>query len=182
MDYRLIGGLGSLAFLSFLAMAGIALTETPPTNVKRGPKPLGGSLARADMKRVSRIECQRSGKGIELPPGISMSRDRESRHIMITGGVGSGKTQTMRHLMMEALKRGDKMLVLDTKGDMTEGLPGDIVLLAPQDARSAAWDVATDCQSKQDARELAARFIPKSDDPMWAEAARELLVTCVVSL
>tara|TARA_R100000365_G_C2735630_1_gene65024 strand:+ start:7 stop:1263 length:1257 start_codon:yes stop_codon:yes gene_type:complete len=85
-------------------------------------------------------------------------------------------------MILEAMRRGDKLLVLDTKGDMTAGLPGDIVLLAPQDARSAAWDIASDCTSKQDARELAARFIPKSDDPMWSEAAREVFVTCVASL
>ena len=88
----------------------------------------------------------------------------------------------MRHLILGAMKRGDHVLVLDTKGDMTSGLPGGIVLLAPQDERSAAWAVAKDCISKQDARELAARFIPKSDDPMWSEAARSILVASIVSL
>jgi Type IV secretion-system coupling protein DNA-binding domain len=115
-------------------------------------------------------------------PGIPMSRDRESRHVLITGAVGSGKTQTIQHLILEAMGFGDRMLVLDTKGDMTASLPGEIVLVAPQDARTAAWDIAADCVTRQDARELAARFIPRSSDPMWADAARELLVACIVSL
>jgi type IV secretory pathway TraG/TraD family ATPase VirD4 len=51
-----------------------------------------------------------------------------------------------------------------------------------QDARSAVWDIGKDCQTKQDARELAARFIPKSTDPMWSDAARDIFVACVVSL
>ena len=181
-DYLWVSGLVAFSILSFLVLVGAGLTETPPVKVKRGPKRRVGRDAYSAIRKVARREGRRSGKGISFPPGIHMSRDREARHMMITGGVGSGKTQTMRHMILEAMRRGDKLLVLDTKGDMTAGLPGDIVLLAPQDARSAAWDIASDCTSKQDARELAARFIPKSDDPMWSEAAREVFVTCVASL
>lgn len=148
----------------------------------RGPKKLTGDENYARLARILFKEAKQSGLGLNFPPGFFLSRDRESRHLMITGGVGSGKTQTLWHLILEAYYRGDQVLILDTKGDMTAGMPGDIQLLAPQDERSAAWAVAQDCTSRQDARELAARFIPKSDDPMWSEAARSLLVACIVSL
>jgi hypothetical protein len=74
--------------------------------------------------------------------------------------------------------------VLDTKGDMMGGLPadGDPLFVAPHDRRSLVWDIATDCSIKQDARELAARFIPPSSDPMWSEAAQEIFVACIVHL
>jgi hypothetical protein len=74
--------------------------------------------------------------------------------------------------------------VLDTKGDMMGGLPavGDPLFVAPHDRRSLVWDIATDCSVKQDARELAARFIPPSSDPMWSEAAQEIFVACIVHL
>jgi hypothetical protein len=55
-------------------------------------------------------------------------------------------------------------------------------LIAPQDHCSLVWDVANDCHTKQDARELAARLIPPSDDPLWSDAARDILVACVASL
>lgn len=181
-DFNWVGGLGILSILSFVGLIGAGTFEKKPLKVTRGPKRRDGAQAYKAIRKVAHKECRRSGKGISFPPGIAMSRDRESRHTLITGGVGSGKTQTMRHMILEVMRRGDKLIVLDTKGDMTAGLPGGIVLLAPQDERSAAWDVATDCVSKQDARELAARFIPKSDDPMWSEAAREIFVTCVTSL
>jgi len=42
--------------------------------------------------------------------------------------------------------------------------------------------VAADCSIKQDARELAARFIPPSSDPMWSQAAQEIFVACIVHL
>jgi hypothetical protein len=74
--------------------------------------------------------------------------------------------------------------VLDTKGDMMGGLPalGEPLLVAPHDWRSLVWDVAADCSIKQDARELAARFIPPSSDPMWSHAAQEIFVACIVHL
>jgi conjugative relaxase-like TrwC/TraI family protein len=113
-----------------------------------------------------------------------MGREREARHFLILGSVGGGKTQTMLHLIDEALVRGDGVLVLDAKGDMMGGLPaqGDPLLVAPHDRRSLVWDVATDCSIKQDARELAARFIPPSSDPMWSQAAQEIFVACIVHL
>jgi type IV secretion system coupling TraD/TrwB family protein len=113
-----------------------------------------------------------------------MGRDREARHFLILGSVGGGKTQTMLHLIDEAIARKDGVLVLDTKGDMMGGLPaqGDPLLVAPHDRRSLVWDVAADCSIKQDARELAARFIPPSSDPMWSQAAQEIFVACIVHL
>lgn len=67
---------------------------------------------------------------------------------------------------------------------MMAGLPGDPgpLLIAPHDRRSLVWDVAADSRVKQDARELAARFIPPSSDPMWSEAAQEIFVACIVHL
>jgi len=67
---------------------------------------------------------------------------------------------------------------------MMGGLPadGDPLLVAPHDRRSFVWDVAADCSIKQDARELAARFIPPSSDPMWSQAAQEIFVACIVHL
>ncbi|MEH6808147.1 MAG: type IV secretion system DNA-binding domain-containing protein [Hyphomonas oceanitis] len=174
---------GVLATVLLFAFALIALRiEKSAPKVVRGPVRLTGRKAYAAIRKTSRKEIRQTGAGIDFPPGLAMSRDRESRHCLISGSVGSGKTQTIQHMILEAMRWGDKMLILDTKGDMTERLPGEITLIAPQDKRSAVWDISADCVTKQDARELAARFIPKSSDPMWAEAARELLVACIVSL
>ena len=177
-----VAGLGALSALSLLGFVRLAMAEKSAPKVVRGPVRLTGRKAYAAIRRTSRREIRQTGAGIDFPPGLPMSRDRESRHCLISGSVGSGKTQTIQHMILEAMRWGDKMLILDTKGDMTERLPGEITLIAPQDKRSAVWDISADCVTKQDARELAARFIPKSSDPMWAEAARELLVACIVSL
>ncbi len=153
-----------------------------PFKVVRGRRLLTGANAERSLRRATKLEARRSGIGLELVPGLAVSRERETRHWLIWGSVGAGKTQTMTHLILGAIDRGDGVLVIDVKGDMTAGLHGNPLLIAPQDARSLVWDIARDCRTKQDARELASRLIPDSHDPMWSEAAREILVVCLATL
>ncbi len=190
--YRALGALefrinallafSGLSLLSLFAFAIASRLRQPAAKVVWGPVRYAGANAKRAIKRALRKECELSGEGLDLARGLPMSRDRESRHFLVTGSVGAGKTQIMLGLILGAIKRGDGVIVLDVKGDMTASLPGDPVLIAPQDARSAVWDVASDCRTKQDARELAARIIPASSDPMWADAAREIFVACAVHL
>lgn len=141
-----------------------------------------GTAARRAFAQTAKLESRLSGTGLEILPGLFVSRERETRHWLIWGSVGAGKTQTMLNLILAAIARGDGVLVLDVKGDMTTGLPGDPLLIAPQDQRSLIWDVASDCRTKQDARELSARLISRSEDPIWSDAARDILVACVAAL
>ena len=130
----------------------------------------------------SQREIAISGQGILLHPELPISLDRESRHTMIMGGVGSGKTQVMWHLINQAINRGDRVIIYDNKGDFTENIQ-NLTLIAPWDSRSEAWDIGADCRNKQDARELAARLIPGNDkDPMWSNASRSVLTGLIVYL
>jgi Type IV secretion-system coupling protein DNA-binding domain len=50
------------------------------------------------------------------------------------------------------------------KGDMAAKLPGEPLLVAPQDGRSRIWDVASDCRTKQDGKCATSgqwRFAPR---------------------
>jgi hypothetical protein len=170
---------------TLLATFGFALAvgfDRSPHRVLRGRCLLTGKDATRAFLQSTAVEINQSGVGLELLPGLTVSRDRESWHWLIWGSVGAGKTQTMLNLVLAALARGDGVLVIDVKGDMTAMLPGEPLLIAPQDQRSMIWDVARDCRTKQEARELAARIIPGSQDPMWSDAAREILVACVATL
>lgn len=178
--HNIVTGLGFIAATSLLAGLGRSLTGRPPPKVIRGRKLFTGKQALKELAEVSRRECARSGEGLHLPPGIPMSRDRESRHVLITGSTGAGKTTVMQHLILQAMARRDKIMVLDVKGDMTSKLPMMGNIIAPHDARSLAWDIAADVQTKQEARELAARLIPESrSDRFWSDAAREIFVACL---
>ncbi len=173
---------GAFTLASAFGFALVVRFDRPPARVLRGRQLLTGTTARRAFAQTSKVESRMSGTGLELLPGLPVSRERETRHWLIWGSVGAGKTQTMLHLILAAIARGDGVLVLDVKGDMTAKLPGEPLLIAPQDRRSLVWDVASDCRTKQDARELAARLIPKSEDPIWSDAARDILVACVAVL
>lgn len=123
---------GAGAAAAFAGLLGLSWIGDRQARQIRGPRKYQGREAKQRLAHALSLEARRSGKGLGFPPGCHLSRDRESRHFMITGGVGAGKTQAMRHLILEAMRRGDHVLVLDTKGDMTAGIPGGIVLLAPQ--------------------------------------------------
>ena len=143
---------GAFTLASAFGLALVVRFDRPPARVVRGRKLLADAAARRAFAQASKAECKLSGTGIEILPGLAVSRERETRHWLIWGSVGAGKTQTMLHLILAAIARGDGVLVLDVKGDMTAGLPGEPLLVAPQDQRSLVWDVASDCRTKQDAR------------------------------
>lgn len=154
-DLRYWGLLVASAF-TLASAFGFALTlrfDRPPAPVLRGRQLLAGATARRAFAHASKVESRMSGTGLQLLPGLPVSRERETRHWLIWGSVGAGKTQTMLHLILAAIARGDGVLVLDVKGDMTAGLPGEPLLIAPQDRRSLVWYVASDCRTKQDARD-----------------------------
>lgn len=128
-------------------------------------------------------ELAQEGKpdGVRLHPDLVISQARERQHMLALGQSGAGKTQILLPIMQQAIGRGDRVLLFDYKGDLTEKLPG--ALLAPWDRRSLSWDVARDCQTKQQARALAEELVADGgDNPMWSNGARQILVAMVVSL
>jgi hypothetical protein len=179
-----VAGSGAIGILALFGFAFCLRFERPPFRVVRGATLHVGRAGLRAFGRACTSESKIHGSGVKLVSPFTISRDRETRHFLILGSVGGGKTQTMLNLIGEAIARGDGLLVLDTKGDMMAGLPGlpGPMLVAPHDRRSLVWDIAADCSVKQDARELAARFIPPSSDPMWSQAAQEIFVACIVHL
>jgi hypothetical protein len=181
----LVTGSGLIGVLALFAFALCVRFDQPPPKVVRGPRLFTGPAGEKAFAKACDREAKAEGAGVTLLPPSPLGRERETRHFLILGSVGGGKTQTMLNLILEAINRGDGVLVLDTKGDMMAGLPSleeGPLLVAPHDQRSVVWDIAADCTVKQDARELAARFIPPSSDPMWSEAAQEIFVACIVYL
>lgn len=149
----------------------------------RGRRLLKGKEAANAFGKESRHECEVHGEGLRMHPEFSpLSLDRESRHILVMGSVGGGKTQVIKPLVQAAIRRKDKVFIYDNKGDFTSEMPPGFILVAPWDARSRSWDIAADCTSKQDAKELAARLIVESKDPLWSNAARQVLTGMIIKL
>lgn len=115
---------------------------------------------------------------VQLPPAV------ESYNVLAIGTQGSGKTGLLRAWLEQLIERGDRVVVHDVKGDMTAGLPADrMILVAPHDSRSAAWDIARDIGDRAAALEFATRSIKAAQaDSMWADGARALWADAIVSL
>lgn len=150
----------------------------------------------AAIKAWVKAEGEGAG-GLHIHPSLpSITRSRETRHMLVFGGVGSGKTQTLLPLMRAARERGDRMIVFDLKGDFTPDFPSYTmphngqqvevvdVIFAPWDSRSIPWAVARDVGTLAAAREFAARMIPQAQggNQFFSNAARQVLVASLVEL
>ena len=143
-----------------------------------------------EANRELRGEVAKSGQGISIHPDVPISRDRETRHFFVLGAIGSGKTQVIWNILQSILHRmrsgpEDRLILYDNKSDMTAGLPVDdseMILLAPWDARTWAWDVGKDIENSSDAATFAERLIPESKDKFWSEAPRQIVKACIQHL
>ena len=128
--------------------------------------------------------------GIHMFNGWRYTLQRETNHTFILGAPGGGKTVTFRRMINSVVERGDKAIIFDEKGDYTSITPDSIrngvevspILLAPQDERSAVWDIASDLVNSQDAVELAQRLIPDDGHPFFTASARAVLSGCAIKL
>ena len=104
-----------------------------------------------------------------------------TQHVLLVGGVGAGKSTFMRPLLTRIVASGDRLLCFDPKGEFTSGF-ATTAIIAPWDARSYAWDIAKDMRNLGDMERFAAALIQDSQDPMWSNAARGILVGFLVYL
>lgn len=158
--------------------AGIWAAQPPKARQVRGRVLVAGRAAVHEAAREFAPHIDRSGRGIEIAPGVAIDLERETRGFFIIGGIGSGKTTIIHSWIRQIIERGDKLILYDLKGDYTAMLCAESVrhiLLAPWDARSWAWDMAADIQTQTAAREWAKRMIPDSSDPLWGSGAQMIL-------
>lgn len=125
--------------------------------------------------------------GIELYPGLKLTRSQECTHMLLIGAQGSGKTNLLVGMLEDIIRRGDKIVIYDYKQDLTGAFCGDsrVGLLTPFDKRSFVWDIAKDLKTELDAEEFANVLCPddpSNSKPFFAIAARDLIVGCIKKL
>ncbi len=150
----------------------------------RGRRLQQDAAARRSLRRHLAGIGRPQEQSLWLLPHVQLPPAAESYNILAIGTQGSGKTGLLRAWLEQLIERGDRVVVHDVKGDMTAGLPADrIILVAPHDARSAAWDIARDIGDRAAALEFATRSIKAAaGDSMWADGARALWADAIVSL
>lgn len=132
--------------------------------------------------RVENQKRRRAGQSVLDPIKIGdtpMPIHLESRNTLICASVGSGKSVAMESMISCALKRRDKMAVIDPNGTFYSKFcfPGDVVL-NPFDKRSAGWSLFNEIRGVHDFDRMAKSVIPPQVDPsdeQWCAYARDVL-------
>lgn len=146
----------------------------------RGSTRMEGAEAVGELNRSLAARVKRRPDH-DIAPGVAYPADMWTRHVLVVGGVGSGKSTAIKPLVDKVIRAGEQMLLFDPKGEFTMGF-GSPALIAPWDDRSLSWDVAKDMRNMLDMRRFAAIMVKESQDPMWSNASRQLLVGLMIYL
>jgi len=131
---------------------------------------------------------------------VGFSEDTLSKHTLLMGGTGCGKTNVFNYFVQQIkrqLKQDDVMIIFDTKGDFLRRFyrPGDVVISnskAHADI-SSKWniykEIVVDGFENNDVynntHEITRSFfrdaIEKSGQPFFPNAARDLLASLIVA-
>lgn len=157
------------------------LTARPMSRVRHieGPRLLEGREA----ERACRSLSQKDG-WIWLHPLLHMHKRHMTKHVVIVGSPGGGKTQILWWILKQLLvmgKWGRKCLIYDVKGDYIAAIP-EAALVSPWDARSYVWDIAEDLNTSQAASVFASAMIPTKDGDFWSGASQQIVQGMILQL
>ena len=172
------GGLGAVA--GFFACKSAA---TPYDGImhSRGRQLIEGGRAVQMAQSTLAAQVKAVGADLKIHPEIIFTREQWSKHLLIFGAIGGGKTTIILPVLKQLFARNDKALIFDVKGDFTAKFP-TAALVAPWHKGGMPWAIGRDIATLQDAILFAEQVIAESKDPMWAAAARQVFVGLVVDL
>ena len=180
---RLLIGLGILASIFLLIFV---LWSKFGKDVKEEKHISGATIKTA--KEVAHY-LRSVGKVSPLMIGeMPLVKDSETKHILITGTTGSGKTNLIHNLLPQIIKAKRPALIIDQTGEMIARYydpdRGDIIF-NPLDDRSHTWDFWADNASSSRLEKFAKVLFKygktpySGSDPFWDNSAEVIFVACV---
>lgn len=145
-------------------------------HVLRGARIISGK----ELSRRTRLKRRKDVAPVQVcVAGVEVPLKCESQHFLLVGSTGKGKTVTLFELLMAALARRDRAVIVDPNGDAWSRFAkkGDI-LLNPFDARSPGWSPFNEIRHSYDYLAVAKSIVPDSSDPasqQWHGYAQQLL-------
>lgn len=131
----------------------------------------------------------RNNNGVFINGRLRLNEERSTRHALILGGTGSGKSSNV--YLPSLLELENPMIVLDASGDLFRKTSGHLEnkgfqvlrLNFSDPLRSEGYNpmhrANTDGQMKRLAATLINTALPKSDDSYWPQAAEQVLYTII---
>ena len=129
------------------------------------------------------------GRASSLKIGdMPLVQDMETMNILVSGSIGSGKTNLMHNILPQIEERGEAAIIIDNTGEMIakyyDPRRGDIIF-NPFDSRGKDWDFWTDCSRQQDLEKFAdiligfnSRKNNKAASDFWEQSAQNVFVAC----
>jgi hypothetical protein len=149
-----------------------------------GPRLLEGKDAEEEARYQARKERGGAEAGfLRLHLALDLPKSRWTRHLLVYGSVGSGKTVILTSVLQQAMAKKLKAFVFDVKGDFTARFPR-AALVSPWHADSRVWDIAADVRTPSQAATFAQAFIPEGEgsNRYFSLAAQQLLVGALRAL
>lgn len=94
----------------------------------RGPQRFTGLDAARKLKRSLSRDAKLTPDH-ELAPSVVYPASMWTRHVLVVGGVGSGKSTFIRPLISSVIRADEKALIFDPKGEFTAAHPEPICWL-----------------------------------------------------
>ncbi len=115
----------------------------------------------------------------DLPVGpVNLPKDAEVKHLLFIGAPGTGKTNQASQMIETLIKREEKMIVYDFKGDYLAKFydPKRDIIFNPLDKRCLGWNLFNELTAYMDIDATAYSLISQSymQDPFWNDAARDV--------
>ncbi len=140
---------------------------------------------------IETVKCVLKGSGFSAGKAVTLDEELLSRHIMLLGGIGTGKTNVINLIVQQLLQtvtENDVMIIFDTKGDFYKEFhrPGDIVISNDSHASGANgpdyWniygEIERDEHMEENINEIASAVfrdkIDHSTQPFFPNAAKDI--------
>lgn len=140
-----------------------------------------------------RQNLHKIGKASDLKIGdMPLVKDMETMNFLVSGSIGSGKTNLMHNLLPQVELREEPAIVIDNTGEMIakyyDPSRGDIIF-NPFDDRSKGWNFWKDCAQKKDLEKFSdiligfnSRKNNRGANDFWEESSASIFVACAALL
>ena len=119
---------------------------------------------------------------------MPLVKDSETKHFLVTGSTGSGKTNLIHNILPQVEKKKQPAIIIDQTGEMIakyyDPTRGDIIF-NPFDTRAKSWDFWSDCHSCEELERFAKilfgfnrKRTGHSSDPFWEQSAEAVFIAC----
>ena len=172
----------AVAAVISLVLTGIFFYLVSKYLVQKGDKQTANQFirgARLDTPKnvAKQIKKQKIASDITID-GMPIIAGSETKHFLVHGSTGSGKTQLISKLLDNLRRRGDKVFLYDKGGVYTSTFyrPNQDKILNPFDSRCENWNLWHEARTATDFENMAESLIPMHGEaePFWVNAARTI--------